>query len=1054
MATVTMPTDDFEYDGAAEIAQAWRDGLKPDPLLTVSQWADEHRMLSSKASAEPGRWRTSRTPYLREIMDALSPSSALERVVFMKGAQVGAPLALDVPIPTPTGWTTMGEVAVGDEVFDEHGQPCPVVGVSPVLHDRPCFEVVFSDHTRIVCDGDHLWTVWDERHPRYIRLRTLPTREIAATVKSRKGKTNRYAIDLTRPLALPAQDLPIHPYLLGLWLGNGNRNMNRICCHEDDAFEIRQHLIDCNVHAEVVRLPSTRGRATEIVIEPGGGTKKCCPHTGRFLPTSGGTRFMQAVHALGLFRNKFIPVAYLRASAEQRMELLRGLMDADGSVTQRGRCEASFVLPSLVVGLRDLLFGLGLKPSLYPAAAKVRAFNGIERSCLPSWRLSFTAYADWPVFKLQRKRARMMARDAGRPSETERRRIVAVHPAPSVPVRCISVQSPNHLFLAGWQMVPTHNTESGSNWLGYIVHHAPGPVMAVWPTVDMAKRNSKQRIDPLIEESPVLAELISPSRSRDSGNTILSKEFRGGVLVMTGANSAVGLRSMPVRYLFLDEVDGYPRDVEGEGDAISLAEARTRTFARRKIFIVSTPTIAGASAIEREYEASDQRRYFVPCPHCGALQWLRFERLRWPKGEPRSAAYHCEACEAPIAEHHKTAMLEAGRWQATALDYQGKTAGFHLSSLYSPVGWRSWADIASAWEAAIAKESGSAAAIKTFKNTELGETWVEEGESPDWQRLLERREDYRVGTIPWGGLLLVAGADVQKDRIECSVWAWGRQQQSWLIEHRVLMGDTSRDAVWKRLAEMSRETWSHASGVQFPLKALALDTGYATQEAYAFVRGAKDARILPVKGMRAGAMGGAALVGIPTSVDVSTGGKKLRRGMRVYSVAVGMAKMELYNHLRLSATLDETTGELIYPPGYVHLPKVDTEYLQQLCAEQLVTRRNRNGFPVREWHKVRERNEALDIFVYCRAAASILGMDRFEERHWRELERTLLGDHQTGADPPEDSSQTRLSIHKATEISNESGGFVVSEPVSSAAANRAVTKRSSRTVLRSRWMTR
>lgn len=683
----------WEYDGAAEIAQAWRDGIKPDPLLTVSQWADEHRMLSSKASAEPGRWRTSRTPYLREIMDALSPVSPLERIVFMKGAQVGA-------------------------------------------------------------------------------------------------------------------------------------------------------------------------------------------------------------------------------------------------------------------------------------------------------------------------------------------------------------------------------TESGSNWLGYIVHHAPGPVMAVWPTVDMAKRNSKQRIDPLIEESPVLAELISPSRSRDSGNTILSKEFRGGVLVMTGANSAVGLRSMPVRYLFLDEVDGYPRDVEGEGDAISLAEARTRTFARRKIFIVSTPTIAGASAIEREYEASDQRRYFVPCPHCQAMQWLRFERLRWTKGDPRTAAYYCEACEQPIPEHHKTAMLEVGKWQATALDYRGKTAGFHLSSLYSPVGWRSWADIASAWEAAMAKESGSAAAIKTFKNTELGETWVEEGEAPDWQRLLERREDYAVGTIPWGGLLLVAGTDVQKDRIECSVWAWGRQQQSWLVEHRVLMGDTSRDAVWKRLAELSRESWSHASGLQMPLKALALDTGYATQEAYAFVRRAKDARILPVKGMRASAMGGAALVGIPTSVDVSSGGKKLRRGMRVYSVAVGLAKMELYNHLRQAATLDETTGALIYPPGFVHLPKVDAEYLQQLCAEQLVTRRNRNGFPVREWHKVRERNEGLDCAVYARAAASILGMDRFEERHWRELERTVLLEPmpqlpsdalRAGPGPP----AAPPLLTEATESSSEAGGFVVSDaqarpPARSAASAAKATR--VRRVIRSRWL--
>jgi phage terminase large subunit GpA-like protein len=220
-----------------------------------------------------------------------------------------------------------------------------------------------------------------------------------------------------------------------------------------------------------------------------------------------------------------------------------------------------------------------------------------------------------------------------------------------------------------------HRAQLGLNWVGYAIHHAPGPMMIVWPTTEMAQRNSKHRIDPLIEESPVLREIIAPARSRDSGNTVLMKEFRGGVLAMTGANSAVGLRSMPVRYLFLDEVDAYPLDVDGEGDAIHLAEARTRTFARRKILLVSTPTIAGASIIEREYEASDQRRYFVPCPHCAHRQWLRFERLRWEPGRPQEATYVCEACEEPIAEHHKPRMLELGQWQAQA---ESRTAGFHL----------------------------------------------------------------------------------------------------------------------------------------------------------------------------------------------------------------------------------------------------------------------------------------------------------------------------------------------------------------------------------------
>ena len=166
-------------------------------------------------------------------------------------------------------------------------------------------------------------------------------------------------------------------------------------------------------------------------------------------------------------------------------------------------------------------------------------------------------------------------------------------------------------------------TEAGNNWIGFVIHDAPGPMLAVLPTLEMAKRTSRGRLDPLISESPALRERVNPARSRDAGNSMLSKEFPGGILVLTGANSATGLRSMPARYIFLDEVDAYPASADEEGDPITLAEARTTTFShRRKVFIVSTPTIRGISRIEREYEASDQRRYFVPCPHCGAMQWL------------------------------------------------------------------------------------------------------------------------------------------------------------------------------------------------------------------------------------------------------------------------------------------------------------------------------------------------------------------------------------------------------------------------------------------------
>ncbi|MDR0363508.1 MAG: phage terminase large subunit family protein, partial [Bacteroidales bacterium] len=173
------------------------------------------------------------------------------------------------------------------------------------------------------------------------------------------------------------------------------------------------------------------------------------------------------------------------------------------------------------------------------------------------------------------------------------------------------------VFMKGSQI---GGTEAGNNWIGYVIDQAPGPMLVVQPTVEMGKRWSKGRLAPLIEDSPCLRGKVRDPRSRDSGNTVQSKEFPGGIVVITGANSAVGLRSMPVRYLFLDEVDAYPPDADSEGDPLTLAIQRTSTFARRKIFIVSTPTIQGVSRIEKEFNETDQRYYFVPCPHCGSFQ--------------------------------------------------------------------------------------------------------------------------------------------------------------------------------------------------------------------------------------------------------------------------------------------------------------------------------------------------------------------------------------------------------------------------------------------------
>jgi phage terminase large subunit GpA-like protein len=526
-------------------------------------------------------------------------------------------------------------------------------------------------------------------------------------------------------------------------------------------------------------------------------------------------------------------------------------------------------------------------------------------------------------------------------------------------------------------------TEAGNNWIGFVIHHAPGPMLAVLPTVEMAKRTSRGRIDPLIEDSPALKERVQPARSRDAGNSMLSKEFPGGILVLTGANSATGLRSMPARYVFLDEVDAYPASADEEGDPVSLAEARTTTFAhRRKVFMVSTPTIRGLSRIEREFEASDQQRYFVPCPHCGHQQWLQFERLRWAKGQPETAAYHCEACEKPIAEHHKTQMLECGEWRATAVSDNPHAIGFHLSALYSPIGWKSWEQIARDWLAA----QGSDEMLRAARNTLLGETWIESGEAPEWQRLADRREVF-AAQVPMGGLFLTAGADVQKDRIEVDVWAWGRGLESWLVDHIVIPGGPDDPACWDKLTALLGRTWTHENGAIMTLAKLAIDTGYESAAVYAWARKQGIAQVAPVKGLEG--FNRATPVSGPTFVDATVNGRKLKRGARLWTVATATFKAETYRYLRIERPSDEDRAlGVASPPGTIHLPDwADNEWLKQLVAEQLVTVRNKRGYARQEWQKLRERNEALDTRVYARAAAWILGADRFDERMWRQLEK-------------------------------------------------------------------
>ena len=513
------------------------------------------------------------------------------------------------------------------------------------------------------------------------------------------------------------------------------------------------------------------------------------------------------------------------------------------------------------------------------------------------------------------------------------------------------------VFMAGAQL---GKTEGINNVVGYMISEAPGPAMFVQPTIEMAKRLSKQRLESLIHETPRLAEKIAPARSRDSGNTLFSKEYPGGILLLTGANSATGLRSAPCRWVLLDEVDAFPHDVDGEGDPCALAERRASTFSRRKIILTSTPTVKDMSRIEAEYLASDQRRYFVPCPHCSHMQYLQWKNLQWRDGDPKTAAYVCESCGTHIREHYKSEMLRKGQWRATATGEDKRTAGFHLSSLYSPLGWKSWEEIVGEF----LRAKNDAPLLKTFVNTVLGETWEEEvGARLGADGLRERAEFYESNTVPEGASLVTAGVDVQDNRVAVGLYAWGEGEECWLMWHGEIYGDPAGKKLWLQVDDIINRTYPRADGESVKVSAVGIDSGgHFTSEVYAYCRERRKKGVFALKGQ---SQRNKPPIGKPSKVDINYKGQVLKNSAELFPVGVDTIKSTLFGRLKHNET----------GPGYIHFHnEAGQEYFKQLTAERQVVRYVK-GFAIREWKKKPgDRNEALDVLVYAYAALNFLYM--------------------------------------------------------------------------------
>lgn len=606
----------------------------------------------------------------------------------------------------------------------------------------------------------------------------------------------------------------------------------------------------------------------------------------------------------------------------------------------------------------------------------------VAASCKPRQRLSVSQWAD--------AHRRLSSKASSEPGQWRTSRV----PYTREIMDAQSIQSPVQSTTL-MKSSQTAGTEIALNWIGYVMDHAPAPMLVVVPTLEVRKRWVRQRVDPMIADTPSLAEKFDSRRKRDGANGEDLKDFPEGVLVIGGANSPASLASMPIKYVVNDEIDRFPWEAGGEGDPLGLIRKRQQNFPRRKELNISSPTVKGASRIEELFEAGDQRYYHVPCPACEELIVFRWKQLQWrvdkETGEVVHAWYVCEHCGSMIEEHHKTEMLKElgyggkARWIPK---HPGRAArSYHINGLYAPLGLGlRWVEMAREW----LKCQGDNSKLKRFINTDLGEVWADESRKVDHRTLSDRAEPYRLREIPPGCLRLTCGVDVQGDRLELQVLGHGRGKVTWTIDTLVLPGDPSRDEVWDQLTAYLAKPFVNRFGRELLIEATAIDSGgHNTQDVYNYVRSVKDRpitelpggkrprRVMAIKG--ANTVGKPILAGRPLPQDINHRNKYIKGGVLLWMVGTDTAKDLLTARMKGDANHD-TASRLVRFSN-----ELPDDYYQQLTAETFDPERNK-------WVKLRNRrNEALDTWVYAMAAAyhPEVRVHAMNARDWAQLERLL-----------------------------------------------------------------
>lgn len=520
-------------------------------------------------------------------------------------------------------------------------------------------------------------------------------------------------------------------------------------------------------------------------------------------------------------------------------------------------------------------------------------------------------------------------------------------------------------------------SEALNNILFYYSHQDPCPILLIQPTLTDAEDYSKSRLSTSIRDSAVLREIFGEEKSRNSNNTIFKKNFPGGRMVLVGANSPSGLSSKPIRVVLADEIDRY--EATKEGSAVRLASQRSATFFNRKMILTSTPSTAGVSEVERWYNLSDKRKYFVPCSECGEYILLNFKNVIWDKDEsgagiPETARYCCQECGVLLTQNQIWDMTKSGEWRATA-PFNG-IAGFgEFPALYSP--WKSMKQIVEKF-LQVKDDSDE---LKTWINLDLGQCYEEKHEKVNPGELFSRREVYNL-IVPREACFVTCAADIQKDRIEALVCAWGMDEECFIMEHKIFYGDTSEisrklgktdidqltfeqiseftaadkvEGVWKQFDDFRKTTYEHESGELLRIAITVIDTGYETDQVYNFIRPREREGVLGIKGVDG--------AGKP-AVDRPSRKNKVK--IQLYSVGTFTVKDSMKARL----------GKNRPGPGYIHIPdRVDQEFCEQLASEKKVIRETRGQKKI-EWVKIRQRNEAWDLLCYNFAALRI----RFQVR--------------------------------------------------------------------------